>query len=110
MYEDPMGFLDQSHYDIVLIQETKLRDDSEYTTPTWICVGSGTTAQKHAGVMILIRRSITNAHEVRHDAVNPRSLATRALPAGSNWPPAQCDLCIPTRMEPERHSHIGKKK
>ena len=78
-----MGFLDQSHYDIVLIQETKLRDDSEYTTPTWICVGSGTTAQKHAGVMILIRRSITNAHEVRHDAVIPGRLLRVRFPLGA---------------------------
>ena len=43
-----MGFLDQSHCDIVLVQETKLREASEYTTARWICVGSGTTAQKHA--------------------------------------------------------------
>ena len=83
MYEDLMGFLDQSHYDIVLIQETKLRDDSEYTTPTWICVGSGTTAQKHAGVMILIRRSITHAHEVRHDAVIPGRLLRVRFPLGA---------------------------
>ena len=78
-----MGFLDQSHYDIVLTQETKLRDDSEYTTPTWICVGSGTTAQKHAGVMILIRRSITHAHAVRHDAVIPGRLLRVRFPLGA---------------------------
>ena len=78
-----MGFLDQSHYDIALILETKLRDDSEYTTPTWICVGSGTTAQKHAGVMILIRRSITHAHEVRHDAVIPGRLLRVRFPLGA---------------------------
>ena len=83
MYEDLMEFLDQSHYDIVLIQETKLRDDSEYTTPTWICVGSGTTAQKHAGVMILIRRSITHAHAVRHDAVIPGRLLRVRFPLGA---------------------------
>ena len=102
MYEDLMGFLDQSHYDIALVQETKLREDSEYTTPTWICVGPGTTAQKHAGVMILIRRSITHVHEVRHDAVIPGRLLRARFPLGSYRPHAQCDLCIPTCMEPKR--------
>ena len=78
-----MGFLDQSHYDIALVQETKLREDSEYTTPTWICVGSGANAQKHAGVMILIRRSITQVQEVRHDAVIPGRLLRARFPLGA---------------------------
>ena len=83
MYEDLMGFLDQSHYDIVLVQETKLREASEYTTARWICVGSGTTAQKHAGVMILVRKSLTNVQEVRHDAVIPGRLLRVRFPLGT---------------------------
>ena len=39
MYEDLLGFLDQSHYDIALIQETKLREDSEYTRPSGFVLG-----------------------------------------------------------------------
>ena len=69
-----MGFLDQSHYDVVLVQETKLRVDSEYVTSNWICVGSGTESQKQAGVMVMIRKAITNVAEVRHDAVIPGRL------------------------------------
>ena len=74
LYEDLVSFLDQSHYDIALIQETKLQNDSEYTTPQWICVGSGTPAQRHAGVLILIRRALTDVAAVRHTAVVPGRL------------------------------------
>ena len=83
MYEDLMGFLDQSHYDVALIQETKLKADSEYTTPQWICVGSGSIV-KHAGVMILIRRTLTNATEVRHDAIMPGRLLRVRFPLGAS--------------------------
>ena len=84
MCEDLVGFLDQSHYDIVLVQETKLRADSEYVTPNWICVGSGTESQKQAGVMILIRKTITNAREVRHDAIIPGRLLRVRFPLGND--------------------------
>ena len=80
MYEDLMGFLDQSHYDVVLVQETKLRVDSEYVTTNWICVGSGTESQKQAGVMVMIRKSITNVAEVRRDAVIPGRLLRVRFP------------------------------
>ena len=80
LYEDLMSFLDQSHYNIALIQETKLQNDSEYTTPQWICVGSGTPAQRHAGVLILIRRALTDVAAVRHTAVVPGRLLPVRLP------------------------------
>ena len=85
-----MGFLDQSHYDIVLVQETKLRVSSEYVTPNWICVGSGTESQKHAGVMILIRKSITNVREVRHDSIIPGRLLRVRFALGND----SCKLSV----------------
>ena len=84
MYEDLMGFLDQSHYDVVLVQETKLRVDSEYVTTNWICVGSGTESQKQAGVMVMIRKAITNVAEVRHDTVIPGRLLRVRFPLGND--------------------------
>ena len=84
MYEDLMGFLDQSHYDVVLVQETKLRVDSEYVTANWICIGSGTESQKQAGVMVMIRKSITTAAEVRHDAIIPGRLLRVRFPLGND--------------------------
>ena len=84
MYEDLMGFLDQSQYDIALVQETKLRVDSEYVTPNWICVGSGTESQQHAGVLILIRKSLTNVREVRHDTIIPGRLLRVRFPLGND--------------------------
>ena len=84
MYEDLMGFLDQSHYDVVLVQETKLRVDSEYVTTNWICVGSGTESQKQAGVMVMIRKSITNAAEVRRDAIIPGRVLRVRFPLGND--------------------------
>ena len=79
-YEDLLGFLDQSHYDVVLVRETKLRVDSEYVTSNWICVRSGTESQKQAGVMVMIRKAITNVGEVRHDAVIPGRLLRVRFP------------------------------
>ena len=90
MYEDLMGFLDQSHYDIALVQETKLRVNSEYVTPNWICVGSGTDTQKHAGVMILVRKTITNVQEVRHDSIIPGRLLRVRFPLGKD----SCKLSV----------------
>ena len=83
MYEDLMGFLDQSHFDVALLQETKLRDDSEYTTRNWICIGSGTPAQKHAGVMILIRRTLTCLQDVKYEAILPGRLLRARFPFGA---------------------------
>ena len=75
MYEDLMGFLDQSHYDVVLVQETKLRVDSEYVTTNWICVGSGTESQKQAeGHHQRCRGQTRRGHT--------RSTAQSAIPAG----------------------------
>ena len=85
-----MGFLGQSHYDIVLAQETKLRVNSEYVTPNWICVGSGTDTQKHAGVMILVRKTITNVQEVRHDTIIPGRLLRVRFPLGKD----SCKLSV----------------
>ena len=65
MYEELLHFLDTSMYNLVLLQKTKWVHDSEYRTPNWICVGSGDPKQKHAGVMVMIRRSITVAEEVK---------------------------------------------
>ena len=79
-----MGFLDQSHYDVVLAQETKLRVDSEYVTSTWIRVGSSTESQKQAGVMVMIRKAITNVGEVRHDEVIPGRLLRVRFPLGND--------------------------
>ena len=104
MYEDLMGFLDQSHYDIALAQETKLRADSEYVTPNWICVGSGTESQKQAGVMILIRKTITDVREVRHDAIVPGRLL-RALFLEERGLQAQCAMCVSACMESQRRKH-----
>ena len=84
LYEDLMSFLDQSHYDIALIQETKLQNDSENITPQWICVGSGTPAQRHAGVLVLIRRALTDVAAVRHTAVVPRRLLRVRFPLGKS--------------------------
>ena len=79
-----MRFLDQSHYDVALVQETKIRVDSEYVTSNWICVGSGTESQKQAGVMVMICKAITNASEVRHDAVIPGRLLRVRFPLGND--------------------------
>ena len=106
MYEDLMGFLDQSHYDVALIQETKLRADSEHTPPQWICVGSGSIAQKHAGVMILIRRTLTNATEARHD--HARTAFARMLSPGCLQPHDQRSLRVSTCVGPKRCTHPGQ--
>ena len=90
MCEDLMGFLDQSHYDVALVQETKLRVDSEYVTSNWICVGSGTESQKQAGVMVMIRKAIANVREVRHDAVIPGRLLRVRFPLGND----SCKLSV----------------
>ena len=67
LYEELLHFLDTSMYNLVLLQETKWVHDSEYKTLNWICIGSGHSKQKHAGVMIMIRRSITVAEEVKYE-------------------------------------------
>ena len=101
-----MGCLDQSHYDVALIQETKLRADSEHTPPQWICVGSGSIAQKHAGVMILIRRTLTNATEARHD--HARTAFARTLSPGCLQPHDQRSLRVSTCVGPKRCTHPGQ--
>ena len=103
-----MGFLDQSYYDIVLVQETKLRADGEYVTPNWICVGSGTESQQQAGVMILIRKTITSVREVRHDAIVPGRLLRVRFAFGEQWLQAQCALRASAHMESQRHKHSCK--
>ena len=58
--------------------------DSEYVTTNWICVGSGTESQKQAGVMVMIRKSITNVAEVRRDTVIPGRLLRVRFPLGND--------------------------
>ena len=40
MYEELLHFLDNSCYNVALIQETTWIHDSEYSTPQWFCLGS----------------------------------------------------------------------
>ena len=72
-------------YNLALLQETKWMHDSEYRTPNWICIGSGDSKQKHAGVMVLIRRSITVAEEVKYECDLPARLLRVRFPVGANF-------------------------
>ena len=85
MYEELLHFLDTSMYNLVLLQDTKWVHDSEYRTPNWICIGSGDSKQKHAGVMILIRKSITVAEEVKYECDLPVRLLRVRFPVGANF-------------------------
>ena len=80
LYEELLHFLDTSVYNLVLLQETKWMHDSEYGTPNWICIGSGDT-----GVMVLIRRSITVAEEVKYECDLPARLLRVRFPVGANF-------------------------
>ena len=82
MYEELMHYLDTAAYDIVLTQETKMSTDTEYCTDKWICIGSGTAQQKHAGVTVLISKAITHEAEVKHDTIVPGRLIRVRFPVG----------------------------
>ena len=56
--------------------------DTEYCTDKWICIGSGTAQQKHAGVMALISKAITHEAEVKHDTIVPGRLIRVRFPVG----------------------------
>ena len=102
-----MCYLEQKDFDVVLLQETRYNFDSEYETSCWMCVGSGTAAQKHAGVMVLINRRITKATEVKHEAVVRGRLLRVRFPIGQGgfaakrhrvWHKiSQCIRSIPSR-------------
>ena len=78
MYEDLMEFLDQSHYDIVLIQETKLRRvHDSHMDLRWLRHHCPETCWCHDTDSALNK---TNAHEVRHDAVIPGRLLRVRVP------------------------------
>ena len=64
--------------------------DSEYRTPNWVCIGSGDSKQKHAGVMVLIRRSITVAEEVKYECDLPARLLRVRFPVGANFVNVVC--------------------
>ena len=78
MYEELLYFLDTSMCNLVLLQETKWMHDSENRTANWICVGSG-------DVMVLIRRSITVAEEVKYECDLPARLVRVRIPVGANF-------------------------
>ena len=82
MYEE---LLHTSRYNLVLLQETKWVHDSEYKTPKWICVGSGDPKQKHAGVMVMIRRRITVAEEVKYECDLAGRIIRVRFPIGNNF-------------------------
>ena len=71
MYEELMHFLDESHFAIALIQESKWSHDSEHSTANWICIGSVDPKQKHAGVMIWVRKNLTRPEDVKYEALAP---------------------------------------
>ena len=75
----------KSMYNLVLLQETKWMHDSEYKTPNWICIGSGDSKQKHAGVLVLIRRSIMVAEEVKYECDLPARLLRVRFPVGAKF-------------------------
>ena len=90
MYEELMHFLDKSHFTVALIQESKWGHDSEYSTDNWVCVGSADPKQKHAGVMIWVRKSLTSPKEIKYEAIVPGRLLRVRFPLGQQYVSAIC--------------------
>ena len=84
MYEELMHFLDKSHFTVALIQESKWGHDSEHSTDNWICIGSADPKQKHAGVMIWVRKSLTSPEEIKYEAIVPGRLLRVRFPLGNS--------------------------
>ena len=90
MYEELMRFLDESHFAVALIQESKWGHDSEHSTDNWTCIGSADPKQKHAGVMIWVRKSLTRPEEIEYEAIVPGRLLRVRFPLGQQYVSAIC--------------------
>ena len=90
MYEELLHFLDNSHYTIALIQESKWSHDLEHSTTNWICIGAVDPKQKHAGVMVWIRKALTNPNDVKHEASVPGRILRVRFPLGQQYISAIC--------------------
>ncbi|CAE7216565.1 pol [Symbiodinium sp. CCMP2592] len=79
-------WLDEHPYDIVFLQETWHRQQMDFDTRGYHCIGSGIGAdvkRAHAGVMTLLRKSVFPQDYIRfHDPVAGRLLHVRAWCAG----------------------------
>ncbi|CAE7357226.1 unnamed protein product [Symbiodinium sp. CCMP2592] len=79
-------WLDEHPYDIVFLQETWHRQQMDFDTRGYHCIGSGigTDAKRaHAGVMTLLRKTVFPQDYIRfHDPVAGRLLHVRAWCAG----------------------------
>ena len=84
MYEELLHYLGESHYTIALIQESKWSHDSECSAAKWICVGTVDPKQKFAGVMVWVRKDLTNPEDVKYEAYIPGRLLRVRFPLGHN--------------------------
>ncbi|CAE7541241.1 pol [Symbiodinium sp. CCMP2592] len=79
-------WLDEHPYDIVFLQETWHRQQMDFDTRGYHCIGSGVGAdvkRAHAGVMTLLRKSVFPQDYIRfHDPAAGRLLHVRAWCAG----------------------------
>ena len=85
MCEEMLHFLDNSCYNVALIQETQWIHDSEYSTPRWFCLGPGDPKQRHAGVMILIRKSMTRGEDIKYECNLAAEILRARFPIGNQY-------------------------
>ncbi|CAE7678807.1 unnamed protein product [Symbiodinium sp. CCMP2592] len=66
-------WLDDQQYHVILLQETWLRHDSDFSSRGWICINSGIEQGKraHAGVQICLRASVFPQQYIRFHHVIP---------------------------------------
>ena len=75
-------WLDGQKYDIVFLQETWHREQMDFETRGWRCLGSGiggTGQRAHAGVMVLLRAAVFPQEYIRfHECIAGRLLHVKA--------------------------------
>ena len=86
LQDELFTWLDEHPYDIVFLQETWHRQQMDFDTRGYHCIGSGIGAEAkraHAGVMTLLRASVFPQEYIRfHDPVAGRLLHVRAWCTG----------------------------
>ena len=86
LQDELFTWLDEHPYDIVFLQETWHRQQMDFDTRGYHCIGSGIGAEAkraHAGVMTLLRASVFPQEYIRfHDPIAGRLLHVRAWCAG----------------------------
>ena len=90
VYEELLHYLDESRYTIALIQESKWSHESEYSTANWICVGPVDSKQKHAGVMVWVRKDLTSPEDIKYETYIPGRILRVRFPLGQQYVSAVC--------------------